>query len=46
MRPLLLHLSHRATDPARRRVIHREFAAEPMPEPLLWYISDKLDSKL
>jgi len=44
MRPLLLHSSHRATDPARRRVIHLEFAAEPLPEPLQWYSSDKIAS--
>jgi ectoine hydroxylase-related dioxygenase (phytanoyl-CoA dioxygenase family) len=42
MRPLLLHSSHRATDAARRRVIHLEFAAEPLPEPLQWYSSDKI----
>lgn len=46
MRPLLLHSSHRATDPARRRVIHLEFAAEPLPKPLQWYISGKLASNL
>jgi ectoine hydroxylase-related dioxygenase (phytanoyl-CoA dioxygenase family) len=46
MRPLLLHSSHRATDPARRRVIHLEFAAEPLPEPLQWYTSDKITSNL
>ncbi|MFT4556801.1 MAG: ectoine hydroxylase-related dioxygenase (phytanoyl-CoA dioxygenase family) [Planctomycetaceae bacterium] len=42
MRPLLLHSSHRATDPARRRVIHLEFAAEPLPEPLTWYTADRI----
>ena len=42
MRPLLLHSSHRATDIARRRVIHLEFAAEPLPEPLKWYTSDEI----
>jgi ectoine hydroxylase-related dioxygenase (phytanoyl-CoA dioxygenase family) len=42
MRPLLLHSSHRATDASRRRVIHLEFAAEPLPEPLKWYSSDKI----
>ena len=46
MRPLLLHSSHRATDPARRRVIHLEFAARPLPEPLQWYTSDKITSNL
>jgi ectoine hydroxylase-related dioxygenase (phytanoyl-CoA dioxygenase family) len=43
MRPLLLHSSHRATNPARRRVIHLEFAAEPLPEPLQWYSADKIN---
>ena len=42
MRPLLLHSSHKATDAARRRVIHLEFAAEPLPEPLQWYSADKI----
>jgi ectoine hydroxylase-related dioxygenase (phytanoyl-CoA dioxygenase family) len=42
MRPLLLHSSHRATDAARRRVIHLEFAAEPLPEPLKWYTADRI----
>ena len=42
MRPLLLHSSHRATDASRRRVIHLEFAAEPLPEPLVWYSSDRI----
>lgn len=46
MRPLLLHSSHRATDPARRRVIHLEFAAKPLPAPLQWYTSDKITSNL
>jgi ectoine hydroxylase-related dioxygenase (phytanoyl-CoA dioxygenase family) len=44
MRPLLLHSSHRATDAARRRVIHLEFAAEPLPEPLQWYTADQIAS--
>jgi ectoine hydroxylase-related dioxygenase (phytanoyl-CoA dioxygenase family) len=44
MRPLLLHSSHRATDTARRRVIHLEFAAEPLPEPLRWYTADRIAS--
>ena len=42
MRPLLLHSSHRATDAARRRVIHLEFAAELLPEPLQWHSSDRI----
>ncbi len=36
MRPLLLHGSPRATREARRRVIHLEFAADPLPAPLRW----------
>ncbi|NQV25633.1 MAG: phytanoyl-CoA dioxygenase family protein [Rhodopirellula sp.] len=44
MRPLLLHSSHRATDIARRRVIHLEFSAGPLPEPLQWYSADKITS--
>lgn len=42
MRPLLLHSSHKATNAARRRVIHLEFAAEALPQPLQWYSSDKI----
>lgn len=42
MRPLLLHSSHRATAATRRRVIHLEFAAEPLPEPLQWYSADRI----
>ena len=36
MRPLLLHASSRAQTPSRRRVIHLEFAAAPLPKPLEW----------
>ena len=36
MRPLLLHASRKATRPARRRVIHLEFAAAELPPPLRW----------
>lgn len=42
MRPLLLHSSHRATNASRRRVIHLELAAEPLPEPLKWYESGQI----
>lgn len=42
MRPLLLHSSHRAASPARRRVLHLEFAAEPLPKPLQWYTADPI----
>lgn len=44
MRPLLLHSSHRAASPARRRVLHLEFAAESLPEPLQWYTADPIRS--
>jgi Phytanoyl-CoA dioxygenase (PhyH) len=37
MRPLLLHASASGTGPAHRRVIHLEYAAEPLPGGLQWY---------
>jgi hypothetical protein len=37
MRPLLLHASRKAARPRRRRVIHVEFAANPLAPPLEWY---------
>ena len=37
MRPLLLHASSPATHPGHRRVIHLEYAAEPLPNGLVWY---------
>jgi ectoine hydroxylase-related dioxygenase (phytanoyl-CoA dioxygenase family) len=36
MRPLVLHASSAAGRPTRRRVVHLEMAAEPLPEPLRW----------
>ena len=42
MRPLLLHSSHRAEESARRRVIHLEFAAGPLPDPLQWSLADAI----
>ena len=36
IRPLLLHASARATSPSHRRVIHLEFAADPLPGGLEW----------
>lgn len=36
MKPLLLHASSKATQPMRRRVLHIEYAAAPLPEPLAW----------
>ncbi|MEM6392747.1 MAG: phytanoyl-CoA dioxygenase family protein [Planctomycetota bacterium] len=37
MRPLCLHASSPATAPRHRRVIHLEFAADPLPTPLEWH---------
>ncbi len=37
MRPLLLHASSRATQPGHRRVVHLEFAGEPLPGGLKWH---------
>lgn len=39
MRPLLLHESFSGTNPSRRRVLHFEFSADALPEPLEWYES-------
>jgi hypothetical protein len=39
MRPLLLHASSRATAPARRRVVHIEYAACELPGNLAWHPS-------
>lgn len=36
MRPLLLHASSPATSPKHRRVVHIEFAAQPLPGGLEW----------
>lgn len=43
MRPLLLHSSHRAEEAGRRRVIHLEFAAGPLPDPLQWSLAEPID---
>lgn len=37
MRPLLLHSSRKSTHPYHRRVIHLEFANQPLPAPLQWF---------
>ncbi len=37
MHPLLLHASASSTGPGRRRVIHLEYAAEPLPGGLEWH---------
>jgi ectoine hydroxylase-related dioxygenase (phytanoyl-CoA dioxygenase family) len=39
MRPLLLHSSSPATTPMHRRVVHLEFAADPLPGGLEWEAS-------
>ena len=36
MRPLVLHCSSPATAPSHRRVLHLEFAAQPLPGGLEW----------
>lgn len=37
MRPLLLHSSARAEQPRHRRVIHLEYATDPLPHGLKWF---------
>jgi ectoine hydroxylase-related dioxygenase (phytanoyl-CoA dioxygenase family) len=37
MRPLLVHASSPAKNPRHRRVIHLEYAADPLPGPLRWF---------
>jgi hypothetical protein len=37
MRPLLLHSSRKSTHPYHRRVIHLDFANQPLPAPLQWF---------
>jgi Phytanoyl-CoA dioxygenase (PhyH) len=37
MRPLLLHASSMAISPSHRRVIHLEYASQPLPSGLEWY---------
>ena len=37
IRPLLLHASHQAARPSRRRVVHLEYAAEALPGGLEWW---------
>jgi ectoine hydroxylase-related dioxygenase (phytanoyl-CoA dioxygenase family) len=37
MRPLILHASSPATHPGHRRVIHLEYAADPLAEGLAWF---------
>jgi Phytanoyl-CoA dioxygenase (PhyH) len=42
MRPLILHASSPALRPGHRRVIHLEFAADPLPGGLRWFEDDRL----
>ncbi|MGR8934445.1 MAG: phytanoyl-CoA dioxygenase family protein [Gammaproteobacteria bacterium] len=37
MSPLLLHASHKAKKPVHRRIVHIEYSALVLPEPLAWY---------
>jgi hypothetical protein len=37
MRPLLLHASSPAREPVRRRVVHLEYAADPLPGGVEWF---------
>ena len=37
MRPLLLHASSPAVEPAHRRVVHIEYAVDELPPPLEWF---------
>lgn len=37
MNPLLFHSSRKATKPKHRRIIHLEYSALSLPEPLKWY---------
>jgi hypothetical protein len=38
IRPLLLHSSSPARAPSRRRVVHFDFAVDPLPSPLAWNV--------
>src|SRR5262249_42817551 len=39
MRPLLLHASARAIRPTHRRVLHLEYASDPLPHGLRWAVT-------
>lgn len=39
MNPLLFHASRKASNPAHRRIIHIEYSAMTLPQPLEWYES-------
>lgn len=38
MNPLTLHASSKSSQPDRRRIVHIEFAKDPLPKPLAWYV--------
>jgi hypothetical protein len=38
MRPLLLHASSPSEEPTHRRVLHIEYCAATLPEPLRWLL--------
>lgn len=40
-RPLLFHMSRKSTRPMHRRVIQIEYAAAPLPPPLMWHLQDE-----
>jgi ectoine hydroxylase-related dioxygenase (phytanoyl-CoA dioxygenase family) len=42
MRPLLLHASAPASAPDHRRVLHVEYAAGPLPDPLHWHWEERV----
>jgi ectoine hydroxylase-related dioxygenase (phytanoyl-CoA dioxygenase family) len=44
LRPLLVHASSKALKPAHRRVLHIEFAAFDLPQPLEWHRRVLLDN--
>ena len=37
MNPLLFHSSRKAIEPKHRRIIHLEYSAMKLPEPMEWY---------
>ena len=42
MKPLTLHASSKSSQPSHRRIVHIEFAYQPLPEPLAWH-TDTID---
>jgi ectoine hydroxylase-related dioxygenase (phytanoyl-CoA dioxygenase family) len=42
MSPLVLHASSPATEPRHRRVVHLEYAADPLPEGVDWFETPEL----